>query len=65
MYRIKTKQSSGLNHFTMGIYSEQYKKSVYYVQYKFKYFGWVTISKAFDSLEQAREHIKLKLEVNI
>lgn len=63
MYRIKTKQSSGLNHFFFGQSSEQYKKSVYYVQYKFKYFGWITISKAFDSLEQAKEHIKLKLEV--
>lgn len=62
MYRIKSKQKFGFNHFTMGIYSDQYKKSIYYIQYKFKWFGWITISKAFDSLEQAKEHIKLKLE---
>lgn len=62
-YRIKSRQKFGLNHFTMGIHSEFYKKSRYYVQCKYKCIPfWITIGSYFDSLEQAEEHIKLKLK---
>ena len=64
MYRIKEKQRWNIFKFTMGKSSEDYLKSVFYVQYKYKYIPfWITITSSFDSESQAENHIKLKLKV--
>lgn len=63
-YRIKEKQKSSLNKLFFGNYSENFKQSIFYVQCKYKYFPvWITITTAFDTEQQAKNHIKLKQEV--
>lgn len=56
-YRIKSRQF-----FNFGLFSD-YCESVYIVQCKYKYLPfWISISRRFNKLNQAEEHIKLKLK---
>lgn len=57
-YRIKSKQ------FFFAFISSKYEKTVYQVQVKYPYVPfWITITRRFNSFNQAEEHIKLKLKV--
>ena len=56
-YRIKSKQF-----FSLWVSSSD-EKSVYVVQCKYKYLPfWVNITRRFNNLTQAEEHIRLKLK---
>ena len=64
MYRIKTRQRYNFDRFLYKSLSEDYGKSYYYVQYKYKLIPfWITITTAFDSVKQAQEHIDLKTNI--
>ncbi len=57
-YRIKASQF-----FSFFGLSSEYQNSVYRVQIKYKYFPfWITITRRFNHLAQAEEHINLKLK---
>ena len=56
-YRIKSKQF-----FSLWV-SSNCENSVYVVQCKYKYLPfWINVTRGFNKLTQAEEHIRLKLK---